>query len=252
MTTEYLLINLAIATGIAADGAILTLAQARRFTRWGTVWRWSGALGLSHGVLPFVGFLGGWLLLRFPLLHVALFGVAGLLMAGLTVNAYRNTLSGGDAPGDEGARFPTWGLVWAVSVDALVTGPGKVPAVVGWSTFEIVLSFVLVGFGVFLYVLGASVAAYHLRAALARRTLDAGARRRITGVQAALHLLETLAYATFAGLGFERALAVFVPVPPWSLAWLAPALNLAIWLRLAPRLRAALGAPDPDPAGPGT
>ncbi|NIO07567.1 MAG: hypothetical protein GTO40_05985, partial [Deltaproteobacteria bacterium] len=56
-----------------------------------------------------------------------------------------------------------WAAVWGVSIDALVTGPGKTSATAGWSELEVWLSFPIVGFVVFLLVMAAGYIAKLLR-----------------------------------------------------------------------------------------
>jgi putative Mn2+ efflux pump MntP len=235
---SYLLVNFAIATGIAADAVIVTLANARRFDRPSVVWRWSSAVGLTHWLLPFAGFLGGWWLLRYPALRAAVYAMAALVMAGLARNAFVGALAAGRHDGlvDDGP-FPTWGLVWAVSVDALATGPGKVSAAAEWSTAQMAWSFMIVGATVAAYVFGAGYVAWRIQ----RQTEAAsgGTGPWMARWRTVFLALETVTFSCFAGLGADRAAAELVGQwPEGTLVWAALALVVALWLFWARRLHA--------------
>lgn len=237
---SYLLVNLAIATGISADAVIVTLANLRRFDRPSVVWRWSSAVGLTHWLLPFVGFLGGWWLLRYPALRAAVYGVAALAMAGLARNAFRGALAAeveGAVPADR--AFPTWGLVWAVSLDALATGPGKVSAAATWSTAQMAWSFVIVGATVAIYVFGAGLVAWRLCIRVGR---ESGDGHRMAGWRTVFLALETFTFGAFAGLGLDRAVAELTTalgvgaLPLGALAWASVAAVGGLWVRWGRRM----------------
>jgi len=61
-----------------------------------------------------------------------------------------------------------WLAVWGVSIDALVTGPGKAAATAHWTRAEVTLSFALVGAVVFVIVLVSAVPATALHRSLGR------------------------------------------------------------------------------------
>lgn len=249
--SSYLLINLAIATGISADAVIVTLANLRRFDRPSVVWRWSSAVGLTHWLLPFVGFLGGWWLLRYPALRVAVYAVAALAMAALARNAFRGALAAeveGAVPAE--AAFPTWGLVWAVSLDALATGPGKVSAAASWSTAEMAWSFVIVGATVALYVFGAGLVAWRL---CLRAERSGGDGRTMAGWRTVFLALETFTFGAFAGLGLDRAAAELTAslgvgaLPADALVWASAALVAGLWVAWGGRMyRGQLRAVDAE------
>ncbi|NUN12972.1 MAG: hypothetical protein HUU55_04985 [Myxococcales bacterium] len=250
---EYIFINLVIATGIAADAVIVTLAKLNRFSSWAVVWRWSGAVGLTHWLFPFCGFVGGWILLSYDTLRAGVFLVAAALMALLSLNAYRNALKtpkeGVSAAGskDLEPRFPTLGLVWAVSVDALVTGPGKVPAAATWTTNEIVLSFPIVGAMVGTYVLSAAVIALIVNGRVAALGIRHQYSRRVTNTRTFFLFLETCAFAVFAALGLDRAAAILFPVIPHGIiVWSGPLVTATAWIILGRRLRASQTADNGD------
>jgi hypothetical protein len=65
-----------------------------------------------------------------------------------------------------------WLAVWGVSIDALVTGPGKAAATAHWTPAQVAISFPIVGAVVFVLVLISTVPAMvlHRRMATAGRT----------------------------------------------------------------------------------
>ncbi len=161
---QYLLINGAIGVGIAADAVIATIGRFKRFETVRDALTWAAAIGFTHTVFPMIGLIGLWYAASsFPSLKAGIYGAGFVVMvwfindvvrdiAGLDNNA--ETDDDDAAKDDFFYRFLSqhsrfWAAVWAVSIDALVTGPGKTAATAQWSQAQVLGSFPLVGFVVF-------------------------------------------------------------------------------------------------------
>jgi putative Mn2+ efflux pump MntP len=159
---QYLLINAAIGIGISADAVIATIGRFKRFATVRDALAWAAAIGVTHTVFPMIGLIGLWYAASsFPSLKAGIYG-AGFLAMVWFINDVVRDIAGldGDSDADEDddpdffyqflskhSRF--WAAVWAVSIDALVTGPGKTAATAQWSQAQVLGSFPLVGFIVF-------------------------------------------------------------------------------------------------------
>lgn len=159
---QYLLINAAIGVGIAADAVIATIGRFKRFETVGDAIAWAAAIGFTHTVFPMIGLIGLWYAASsFPSLKAGIYGAGFVAMvwfihdvlqdiAGLSDDADGETEDEKDALYRllfKHSRF--WAAVWAVSIDALVTGPGKTAATAHWSQAQVLGSFPLVGIVVF-------------------------------------------------------------------------------------------------------
>ncbi|ERN43217.1 hypothetical protein KR51_00001140 [Rubidibacter lacunae KORDI 51-2] len=158
---QYLLINGAIGIGIAADAMIATVGRFRRFERVKDALTWAAAIGLTHTVFPTIGLIGLWYAASsFPSLKAVIYGIGFLVMIWFIAEMIRE-VAGFDDDGTEleddsdflyqflSRHSKFWAAVWAVSIDALVTGPGKTAATAQWSQIQVLGSFPLVGFVVF-------------------------------------------------------------------------------------------------------
>lgn len=158
---QYLLINGAIGVGIAADAIIATIGRFRRFERIRDALTWAAAIGFTHTLFPMIGLIGLWYAASsFPSLKAGIYGVGFLVMVWFIVEVLRE-ITGLDEDEDKieeekdvlyrflSQHSKFWAAVWAVSIDALVTGPGKTAATAQWSQTQVLWSFPLVGFVVF-------------------------------------------------------------------------------------------------------
>ncbi len=159
---QYLLINGAIGVGIAADAVIATVGRFRRFETIRDALTWAAAIGLTHTVFPMIGLIGLWYAASsFPSLKAGIYGAGFLVMVWFIAEVVREIAGFGDAEEDEpepekdffyeflARHSKFWAAVWAVSIDALVTGPGKTAATAQWSQAQVLGSFPLVGLVVF-------------------------------------------------------------------------------------------------------
>jgi len=157
---QYLLINTAIGLGIAADAVIATVGRFRRFESSRDALSWATAIGFTHTLFPMVGLIGLWYAASsFPSLKAGIYGVGFAIMVWFIVEVLREVAGLSDDEEEtsdqdilyrflaQHSRF--WAAVWAVSIDALVTGPGKTAATAQWSQTQVLGSFPLVGLVVF-------------------------------------------------------------------------------------------------------
>lgn len=159
---QYLLINTAIGVGIAADAVIATISRFRRFETIRDALTWAAAIGFTHTVFPMFGLIGLWYAASsFPSLKAGIYGAGFLVMVWFIAEVIRDVagLSDDDDVEPETEKdflyqflfkhSKFWAAVWAVSIDALVTGPGKTAATAQWTQAQVLGSFPLVGFVVF-------------------------------------------------------------------------------------------------------
>lgn len=159
---HYILLNLGVAAGIAADAMIATLSRFGSFSDGRSALKWGSAIGFTHWLFPLVGFIGGWYAAINTPLSTIVYMTGAVVMTWFVSEVVKDAagLSGKDEGGTEvsiwSSRKHFWAAVWAVSLDALLTGPGKTSATAGWSEVEVWLSFPIVGFVVFLLVMCAA------------------------------------------------------------------------------------------------
>jgi hypothetical protein len=172
---QYLLINGAIGVGIAADAVIATIGRFKRFETSRDAFNWAAAIGFTHTVFPMVGFIGLWYAASsFPSLKAVIYGAGFVIMVWFISDVLREVAGLNDDDDDteddkdffyqflsRHSRF--WAAVWAVSIDALVTGPGKTAATAQWSQAQVLGSFPLIGVVVFGLVMLSAWPAIRLR-----------------------------------------------------------------------------------------
>jgi putative Mn2+ efflux pump MntP len=159
---QYLVINAAIGVGIAADAVIATIGRFRRFKGLRDALTWAAAIGVTHTVFPMIGLIGLWYAASsFPSLKAGIYGAGFLVMVWFITEVMREIAGLDDDEDDDPETDPDffyrflsqhskfWAAVWAVSIDALVTGPGKTAATAQWSQTQVLGSFLLVGLVVF-------------------------------------------------------------------------------------------------------
>jgi hypothetical protein len=213
--SDYLLANGLVALGIAADACLITVARAPHLRAPWDAARWSAKIGLTHWLFPLMGFAGGWYFARSPAVAFGVYLLGAVLMLYMTWRALMGALSGAflrEADSrEEGA------LVIAVSLDALLAGPGKTAITESWTEAQIWYSFPLVGLGVFCLV--GSTAAVASRMGSVGATPEAivsGARKtaqlpRIARFFAATTCLQLMTFFGFSVYSGHGALKVLVP-----------------------------------------
>jgi putative Mn2+ efflux pump MntP len=250
---QYLLINGAIGVGIAADAVIATIGRFKRFATVRDALTWAAAIGFTHTIFPMIGLIGLWYAATsFPSLKAAIYGVGFVIMVWFITEVIREIAGladaeDGDSDDEEQDFFyhflanhsKFWAAVWAVSIDALVTGPGKTAATAQWTQTQVLGSFPLVGFVVFgLVMLSAWPAIVLRRHWLEHRFDDPRGLARFTAIGSWLELSIFLYFAYLAiaemliALGMTPAINEFVVAGVLSLttsAILLIALGQRVW-----------------------
>lgn len=245
---QYLLINGAIGVGIAADAVIATIGRFRRFETVRDALAWAAAIGFTHTLFPMIGLIGLWYAASsFPSLKAGIYGAGFLVMVWFIVEVIQE-IAGFNDDDDEDLeddsdffyRFLSnhskfWAAVWAVSIDALVTGPGKTAATAQWTQAQVLGSFPLVGFVVFgLVMLSAWPALVLRRHWLEHKFDDPRGLARFTAIGSWVELSIFLYFAYLAisemvvALGVEPLISEFVIAGGFSLVTTA-ILLLALW-----------------------
>ena len=252
---QYLLINGAIGVGIAADAVIATIGRFRRFENVRDAFTWAAAIGFTHTLFPMIGLIGLWYAASsFPSLKAAIYGAGFLVMVWFITEVIREIAGLADDDDDDDAdelekdrdffyRFLSnhskfWAAVWAVSIDALVTGPGKTAATAQWSQAQVLGSFPLVGLVVFgLVMLSAWPAIVLRRRWVDNKFDDPRGLARFTAIGSWLELSIFLYFAYLAisemllALGVQPLMSEFYIAGGFSLVTTA-VLIIALWERV--------------------
>lgn len=157
---EYALVNFFAATAIAIDACVLILVKFRDLSSNSVAIRWAGAVGLTHILFPMVGFIGGWILAERYHLAPFVYALGASLLALLIFVVIREAVAIHPQPGDPSPgsmSFPKaltfWIAVLSVSLDALLSGPGKTVLLERYPKSLAWLSFIIVGLLVALFTL---------------------------------------------------------------------------------------------------
>ena len=149
---HYIFLNLGVAAGIAADAMIATLSRFSSFPDGRAALKCGAAIGFTHWLFPLVGFIGGWYAAINTPLSTIVYLVGTIVMTWFISEVVKDTagFSNYDDHGPKASMWSSrkhfWAAVWAVSLDALITGPGKTSATASWSEVEVWFSFPIVGF----------------------------------------------------------------------------------------------------------
>lgn len=139
----YITACVLMGVGIAIDVFIATMSQFRHFNSAKKGFEWTWKITATHTVFPMIGYyLLIVLLLKLPYLSIALGLLAFLLIGHLLFTAYKEWFEEEDDI--SGSTLP-WTLIFAVSWDALFSGPAKAAQAQGWSEFQIIISFPIAG-----------------------------------------------------------------------------------------------------------
>jgi len=249
---QYLLINGAIGIGIAADAVIATIGRFRRFECVKDALAWAAAIGFTHTIFPMIGLIGLWYAASsFPSLKAGIYGAGFLVMVWFITEVIReiagfNTDDDADDSDEEkdflyqflSRHSKFWAAVWAVSIDALVTGPGKTAATAQWSQAQVLGSFPLVGFVVFGLVMLSAWPAIALRRRWQQKKFDdPRGLARFTAIGSWIELSIFLYFAYLAvsemilALGVRPIISEFLISGGFSLSTTA-VLLIVLWKRV--------------------
>jgi hypothetical protein len=228
----YLVACAAMGLGVAMDVAIATLVQRRIACDLAAGGRWIRRIALTHTLFPMVGYYsfiafssrGGAML-------VAVHLIATVLIFALVASIYAQI--GSETCEDAIGETASWGLVLAVSWDALLSGPAKAAQAASWSGWQVAGSFPIAG----LAVLG--VAVFSLRFSRAIHS-QASARAGPPAIIVA-RLIEL---AVFKYFGFLSLLGAFPSVgkPELIAAEMAIGWTLASYIPLRKSFRVSATA----------
>ncbi|MGK0445135.1 MAG: putative Mn2+ efflux pump MntP [Bermanella sp.] len=167
--TVFIFSSTLMALGIGIDAAMATLIRARGFHNRTQASYWIAGVSVTHTVFPMLGYLLAYISVQLVPWLTPIVGVAAFILVGQFLYS---ELTPCDQTTCRPSNWVSFGLILAVSWDALWSGPAKSAQVLGWSDWMVWLSFIWVG----LLVSALCVASYY-------------AGRRI------LHMLEGQAYA---------------------------------------------------------
>lgn len=143
-TLIFLTACLLMGLGIGADVAITTMARSGHLNN-NPMQKWCWIIGVTatHTLFPMLGYL----LAYFSVQSLpALTPLVGLIAFACIFWYLKNELlARDDESTDNGSLFVSFGLILAVSWDALWSGPAKSAQVIGWPELLVWLSFALVG-----------------------------------------------------------------------------------------------------------
>jgi hypothetical protein len=132
------------------------------------VLKWAGAIGLTHAALPMVGFIGGWVIISRWNLGAVVYGIGAVLLGYLIWFLIREATAS-EEEGEEGGipayfygrrhgkLLAFWVPILYVSMDALLSGPGKTVLLDRYSPELAWLSFGIVGILVALITLASGM-----------------------------------------------------------------------------------------------
>ena len=142
--STYLLACIAMGLGIGFDVVLATLSRLRHISSQNS-WLWVKRISFTHVLFPMIGyyfFIG--LFRSYSFLRILLGIIAFSLVAIFLFDIVKGWLSQDSQDSDE-SPF-AWAVVLSVSWDALFSGPAKSAQAIGWSSRQVLISFVISGF----------------------------------------------------------------------------------------------------------
>jgi hypothetical protein len=142
---DFVLASLLMGLGIGVDVAIATAARAKQLSTIRLALIWIVGVSFTHTVFPMLGYLLTYFSIQ---LQPAIEPVIGLIAFICIFYYLKNELLALYHPtnkGEDRQLLVTFGLILAVSWDALWSGPAKSAQVIGWPEAMVWGSFLLVG-----------------------------------------------------------------------------------------------------------
>lgn len=224
---------------------IATIGRFKRFENIRDALTWAAAIGFTHTVFPMIGFIGLWYAASsFPSLKAGIYGVGFLIMVWFISDVVREVAGLNHEADDDEAenendffyRFLSnhsrfWAAVWAVSIDALVTGPGKTAATAQWSQAQVLGSFPLIGIVVFSLVMLSAWPAIRLRRYWQEKKFeDPRGLARFTAMGSWVELSIFLYFAYLAVSEMVLALGVQPMISEFAIAGIFSVVTIAVLL----------------------
>ncbi len=142
---DFMLASLLMGLGIGADVAGATFARANQLRTLRLAFIWIVGVSLTHTLFPMLGYLMTYFSIQ---LLPELTPVVGVIAFSCIFWYLKGEFSGFSQVSNQAESrqlLVTFGLILAVSWDALWSGPAKSAQVIGWPELLVWLSFVLVG-----------------------------------------------------------------------------------------------------------
>jgi hypothetical protein len=139
----YLLACIVMGLGIGFDVVLATLSRLRHISS-DNSWLWVKRISFTHVLFPMIGyyfFVG--LFRSYPFLRILLGIIAFSLVVIFLFDIVKGWLSQDSQDSDE-SPF-AWAVVLSVSWDALFSGPAKSAQAIGWSSRQVLVSFIISG-----------------------------------------------------------------------------------------------------------
>ena len=196
----YLLACSVMGLGIGFDVVLATLSRLKHISGKNS-WLWIQRISFTHVFFPMIGyyfFVG--LFRSFPVLRIALGIIAFALVVMFLVDIVKRWMS--EESADQNNVPFAWAVVLSVSWDALFSGPAKSAQAIGWSSNEVLLSFVISGVVVTSLAIMAVGLAYWIRHIITN--LLSSTFHRLTLLHLAMMFLEFVILAYFGILALLR------------------------------------------------
>lgn len=197
---SYLLACSVMGLGIGFDVVLATLSRIRHISG-NSSWVWVQRISFTHVLFPMIGyylFVG--LFRSFPSLRIALGVIAFALIVIFLVDILKTWVS---EEGEEDNSEPfAWTVVLSVSWDALFSGPAKSAQAIGWSTGQVLLSFIISGAVVTILAISAVGIAYLIRHTITK--ILSSTFIRLTLLNIAMMFVEFIILAYFGILALMR------------------------------------------------
>jgi len=214
---SFALACLVMATGIGIDVALATIGRFHAIRSPSDGLGWVGRITATHILFPMIGYYGFVFATRAMAAVAPFLGLAaGAMVLWFLKDAVAGWLEHPETTGEPDiAEHFGWAVVFAVSVDALWSGPAKSAQVIGWPPLPIAVSFPISGLIVGLIGLASLGVALRLKRAIARAA--GPSPQRLAGATTAAQALEFCVIGYFGWLALARytgglevsALAVF-------------------------------------------
>jgi hypothetical protein len=166
--SEYFVLNAFAAVAISLDAALMILLRFRSLRSRRNALLWAGAVAATHVTFPMLGFVGGWYLVSRYRMETAVYGVGVVALIVLLRHLLAEaTESGHEEHRALDIRIGSWAGFWVpvlvVSLDALLSGPGKVVMLDRYSDTLAMVSFLIVGLLVGAFTLTAGLIAWEIQ-----------------------------------------------------------------------------------------
>lgn len=225
---KYIAASFFMGFGIAVDVVSATIGRFRHFSQPRNAFIWAGRNTVTHTLFPIMGVVLGVLVAHWIPLMKVIIGWGGAYLVYLLLKEENMGLAGLEDEDEEEAGLPGW-LAWikpyltpawvsvfAVSIDALLSGPAKSVQTEGWSDLQVMVSFPIVGLVVGGFALSASVIAVVLHKRIT--TVTRGSVRGIALMSIGLLYVETCVIGYFGWLA-----AIRYGMFQEDVSWLIPA-----------------------------